>query len=332
MKNFEEKIWEPGEYNYPAAYGFEPNIRTYLHDDDTIRPCMLVIPGGGYCMVCNVEGEPVVDEFYKRGMNCFVLTYTTDITMSVPLKSQPMEDASRAIRYIRKNADRFLIDPNRLSIIGFSAGGHLAASISVHFDDVQDKNPKYSAFSNRPDSTVLGYPVITSGEYAHRDSIISLLGRDASKEELDYFSLEKNVTENTPPAFIWQTVADDLVPVENSALYANALCEKKVKYAYYAFPHGRHGLSTLGKRVLNYDYGAPYTFEQLDKALDAVKSNQGVNVSKERRDELMLQFFGNLEGKKKENETPENPPVPYYDDVALWPALCEIWLKSIDML
>ena len=87
MKTFCEKIWEPGEYNYQAAYGFEPNIHALIHEDG-IRDCMLVVPGGGYCMCVPPEAEIVAKEFYDRGMNAFVLTYTTDITMSVPLKNQ----------------------------------------------------------------------------------------------------------------------------------------------------------------------------------------------------------------------------------------------------
>ena len=104
MKTFIEKIWEPGEYNYAAAYGFEPNIHGFIHEDG-VRDCMLVVPGGGYCMCVPPEAEIVAKSFYDRGMNAFVLTYTTDITMSVPLKKQPLNDISRAVRFIRKNAE-----------------------------------------------------------------------------------------------------------------------------------------------------------------------------------------------------------------------------------
>ncbi len=176
MKNFGTEIWEEGEYKYEAAYGFTPNVFAYLHNDDEKRDCMLVVPGGGYCMVVPHEGELVAREFYNRGMNVFVLTYTTDITMSVPLKMQPLKDISRAVRFIRKDAAKYNIDGKKLCICGFSAGGHVCGSLAVHYMDVEDDNPKYSDISNRPDGVILSYPVITTGEYTHADSIKALLG------------------------------------------------------------------------------------------------------------------------------------------------------------
>lgn len=327
MINYHETIWEDGEYSYEAAYGFVPNIHTYLHEDDTVRPCLLLIPGGGYCMVCNVEGEPVADVFNEMGMNVIVLTYTTDITMSIPLKMQPLKDASRAIRYIRKNADRFRIDPDKITVMGFSAGGHLSASLSVHFDDVKDINPEYEKYSNRPNGTILGYPVITSGEETHQGSIISLIGNNPSKEELEYFSLEKQVTPNTPPCFCWQTVEDDLVPIENSMLYTEALQRNGVPHAFYAFPHGRHGLSVSTDRVKTNDFGEPYTFEQLDLVKEHILNDTLIKVSAQRKKELKEQFFPEVE--------PE-PMMPnlddFFDDVAMWPALAKEWLKGMNLL
>ncbi len=327
MINYHETIWEDGEYSYEAAYGFVPNIHTYLHEDDAIRPCLLLIPGGGYCMVCNVEGEPVADVFNEIGMNVIVLTYTTDITMSIPLKMQPLMDASRAIRYIRKNADRFRIDPDKITVMGFSAGGHLSASLSVHYDDVHDINPEYDKYSNRPNGTILGYPVITSGEETHQGSIISLIGNNPSKEELEYFSLEKQVTPNTPPCFCWQTVEDDLVPIENSMLYTEALQKNGVPHAFYAFPHGRHGLSVSTDRVKNNDFGEPYTFEQLDLVKEHILNDTLIKVSDMRKQELKEQFFP--------DEEPE-PMMPnsddFFDDVAMWPTLAKEWLKGMNLL
>lgn len=327
MVNYHETIWEDGEYSYEAAYGFVPNIHTYLHEDDVIRPCLLLIPGGGYCMVCNVEGEPVADVFNEIGMNVIVLTYTTDITMSIPLKMQPLMDASRAIRYIRKNADRFRIDPDKITVMGFSAGGHLSASLSVHYGDVHDINPEYDKYSNRPNGTILGYPVITSGEETHQGSIISLIGNNPSKQELEYFSLEKQVTPNTPPCFCWQTVEDDLVPIENSMLYTEALQKNGVPHAFYAFPHGRHGLSVSTDRVKNNDFGEPYTFEQLDLVKEHILNDTLIKVSDMRKQELKEQFFPD------EEPEPMMPnPDDFFDDVAMWPTLAKEWLKGMNLL
>lgn len=327
MINYHETIWEKDEYYYEASYGFIPTIHTYLHDDEAVRPCLLLIPGGGYCMVCNVEGEPVADVFYEMGMNVIVLTYTTDITMSIPLKKQPLMDASRAIRYIRKNSDRFRIDSEKVTVMGFSAGGHLSTSLSVHYDDIKDINPEYDKYSNKPNGTILGYPVITAGINTHQGSIISLLGNNPAKEDLDYFSLEKQVTPNTPPCFCWQTVEDDLVPIENSMLYTNALQENNVPHAFYAFPHGRHGLSVSTDRVKSNDFGEPYTFEQIEMVKKHIIDDTLINVSEKRRQELKEQFFPEVESE------PELPnPNDFYDDVAMWPALAREWLKSMELL
>ena len=325
MKKFNEKIWKPEEYTYEAAYGFVPNIMAYLHEDDpaTERPCMLILPGGGYCMVVPPEGEVTALEFYERGMNCFVLTYTTDITMSVPLKDQPMADASRAVRYIRSNASRFGIDASKITLCGFSAAGHVCGCLGVHYKDVQDPDPAFQAVSNRPDALILSYPVITSGEFTHIYSIQALIGQEPTDAELEYFSLEKQVTEDTPPCFIWQTVEDDLVPVENSMMFAQACRRAGVPYAYYAFPHGPHGLSVYNPDWRSGKFGEPYTMEQVMRAVDAVREGRGVRVSEARRNELIEQF-----------SAPQRDPVPelekvVFNDVEKWPDLAQIWLESL---
>lgn len=321
--SFREDIWEEGEYNYAAAYGFTPNIHTYLHKDNEKHDCMLIAPGGGYCMCVPHEGELVAKEFYERGMNVFVLSYTTDITMSVPLKRQPLEDISRAVRFIRKNADKYNINPDKLIICGFSAGAHVCGSLAVHFDDVKDVDPEYQKYSNRPDGVILSYPVITAGDKAHEGSFVALLGKDAPQEELDYFSLEKHVTTNTPPCFIWQTQEDDLVPVENSYLFAMALRGKKVPFAHYVFPAGFHGLSVANKDYFTGWSGADYTMEQTMRAAFAVRDGKGVNVSDTRKQELIDQFFG-------DNEQPANGiDMSLQKDVGLWPELASAWMDRL---
>ena len=334
--SFQKPIYKDGEYSYEAAYGFVPNVYAYLHDDDEVRPGMIVVPGGGYCMVVNVEGEPVAEYFYNMGMNVVVLTYTTDITMSVPLKDQPMKDLSRAIRYIRANVETYRMDPERISICGFSAGGHLCASICTHYQDVTDPDAALNAIGNRPDGVILGYPVITSGEFTHIYSIWALIGQNASEEELAYYSLEKQAHKDMPPCFIWQTVEDDLVPIENSMLFAEACRKAGVPFAYYAFPRGGHGMAAVaGERVKTGDFGEAYTFDQVNRAVAAVKERKGIRVSDARRTELMIQFFGNPEGEprpKPEGERPPMPEMPRFRDIELWPALCEEWLRNRKLL
>lgn len=329
-------IWEEEEYTYPAAYGFVPNLRTYLHEDDEIRDCLLVVPGGGYCMVVPPEAEIIAKEFYNRGMNAFVLTYTTDITMCVPLKKQPLADISRAVRVLRKNKEQFRINPDRITVCGFSAGAHVCGSLCTHFEDMTDDNPAYAGISNRPDASILCYPVITTGPMTHHWSVVALLGNDASEEELNYFSLEKNVKENTPPCFLWQTAGDSLVPVQNSFLYAEALRDHKIPYTYHVFPNGDHGLSLPGEAFFTGKFGEPYTMEQLNLALEHVKNDTAVNMNDRRKAELMEQFFGgeNKAPQKEEPETEEKQPeqkAPFnpFPDISMWPELACIWLKGV---
>ncbi|MCR5100222.1 MAG: alpha/beta hydrolase [Butyrivibrio sp.] len=310
-------LWKDGEYDYSLAFGFVPNMVPYLHEDNKVRPCMVVVPGGGYCVVSPTEGEIVAKKFYDYGYNAFVVTYTTNILMKEPLKDQPMKDLSRAIRYIRKNAKEYCIDENKIVICGFSAGAHLCGSICVHYNDVKDENDELKDISNRPDAAILSYPVITSGEYAHRESFIALLGADASKEELTYYSLEKNVTENTPPVFLWQTVTDELVPVENSYLFAKALKEKGVKHAHHVFSSGKHGLSLSNEQWKNCEFGEPYTMEQIFEIVKAVKAGT-VDIPEENKKGLIDAY--------DDFKADSGEPVK---EAEIWPELAKQWLEDI---
>ena len=142
------------------------------------------------------------------------------------------------------------MEPHSLAVCGFSAGGHLCGSLCVHCEDIPD-NETYKEISNRPDAAVLCYPVITSGEKAHRGSFDALLGEGASAEELEYMSLEMQVTKNTPPCFVWATVSDQAVPVENTLMFLQACREKGVQpyfFGWGAWPvSGRRGLGKLEK-------------------------------------------------------------------------------------
>lgn len=324
MREFREDLWTKEEYGYEAAYGFVPNLHAYIHDEDDAdgsRDSMIVLPGGGYCLCAPHEGEPVALEFYNRGMNAFVLTYTTDITMSVPLKKQPLMDVSRAVRLVRKNADEYGAKGGKVIICGFSAAAHVCGSLAVHYKDIKD--PAYENISNKPDGVILSYPVISTGSYGHGSSFEALLGMDASEEERDYFSLEKNVDKDVPPCFLWQTLTDELVPVENSYLFAEELKKNNVPFAHYVFPTGVHGLG-LAKESIRDD--SSYPMEQVERAVAAVKRGEGVNVSDRRREELTEQFPEDTSGWDSHN------PHDLSDvgrDISLWPELAYIWISRL---
>lgn len=232
-------IWEEGENTYKNGRYQLQYIDFFIHEDDEARPGILIIPGGGYTHVSPREADNVAERFYQLGYQAFVLMYTIDEFVRSPLKLQPLRDASRAVRYIRKKAVEFKLFENKLAVCGFSAGGHLAASLCLHYKDIEDE--KYAEYSNKPDAAVLCYPVITAGNFAHKGSFDTLLGDMATMDEIKYMSLEKQVTEDMVPSFIWTTAGDESVPIENSMLFAMALREKKVPYALHIFSEGGHG-------------------------------------------------------------------------------------------
>lgn len=318
MQHERISIWNTEEYNYSAAYGFQPNLRTYLHEDNQPRPCMLVIPGGGYRMVSPTEGEIVAKCFYEKGYQAFVGTYTTNFLSLETLQMQPLNDISRMVRLIRSHAAEFHVVPEQIVVCGFSAGAHLCGSLGVHWKDVEDT--AYPGISNRPDGMILSYPVITSGEYAHQDSFNALLGDHPAEDDLDYMSLEKQVRPNTPPAFLWQTASDELVPVENSYLMAMALKKAGIPFEHHVFPKGMHGLSLANEDWADGCFGEPYTMEQI-VCLARVAEDGVIQVPPEALG--FLNFFAHPETADPASFSPGKPLL----EVSVWPDLADRWMR-----
>ncbi len=312
-------IWEAGEYTYPFAFGFTPNLRTYLHtEDEKLRPAMIVVPGGGYSVCAPAEGEPVAKKFCEMGCNSFVLTYTTNLLAQVPLKDQPMKDLARAIRYVRLHAEELHIRKDAVMICGFSAGGHLCGSVCVHWEEIRDENPAYEGISDRPDAAVLGYPVITAGKYCHEGSFRTLCGADADEEIRNYYSLEKQVTKQTPPCFVWQTVTDEEVPSENSALFAQALKAAGVPFAYHLFSEGPHAMSLADEDWAQDRFGEPYVLEQTFGLIQAIQEGKLGDAPELGQ---VAEYFLNPQpaGSSGKKADPE---------VAVWPQLAWAWLQK----
>lgn len=255
------ELWHKEEYHYPAAHGFIPIMVSYIHEDELMHPAMLVVPGGGYRLVSPSEAHLVAMEFYQAGYNVFVLEYTVNPLDEAPLKLQPMKDISRAMRMIRFRAEQLHVLSDRIVVCGFSAGGHLCASLCVHGADIEDPDEKYQKFSNKPDAAVLSYPVITTGKYTHKDSFVALYGKSPTRKELEYMSIEKHVTKEMPPCFIWQTATDGTVPVQNSYLLAQKCLEEGVPFAHHVFSEGVHGMSVATEDWLERRGREPYTQE-----------------------------------------------------------------------
>lgn len=220
------------------------SLTRHIRPDDIVRPAVLVIPGGGYEVVCEeMEGSPIANRFDELGYQTFVLNYRVAPNNPWPAT---YDDAVRAMRLIRGRAVEWHLYPDAIAVCGFSAGGHLAASLGTvapacstaragdGFDDVR-------AF---PDAMILCYPVILSGPLTHQGSVRHLFGGDGdpTPEQKALFSLDQHVVDDTPPALLWATVEDTVVPMENSVSFFRAMRAHSRPCELHIFPHGHHGM------------------------------------------------------------------------------------------
>lgn len=249
----------------PSSFGAQIAVDCYVPhasreiDPDIRRPAILVCPGGGYAMCSEREAEPIALRFLTEGFNVFVVWYRVnrlpgeedraheakDWYRAAPghVFPMPQHDAAAALSYIRKNADALHTDKDRIAIMGFSAGGHLAASLCAlwHREDLSAPlglTPE----DIRPNAAILCYPVIAADKDAHRGSFEHLSGSLDLSEHAQYDILS-HVSAQFPPAFLWHTFTDDAVPVQNSLRLGLALAEKGVKTELHIFLEGVHGLS-----------------------------------------------------------------------------------------
>lgn len=236
-------LWAPSEIPYMLEEGQAslPQCIPYLCQSTTAGPtsAIIVLPGGGYGHLADHEGEPIAKWLNRIGISAFVLKYR----ISPYQHPVPLTDVQRTIRYIRAHADEYGVDPQRIGVLGFSAGGHLASTAGTHYDLGNDQAvDPIERLSSRPDLMVLCYPVISFAEYGHLGSARNLLGQDPPEKLLRLLSNELQVTTDTPPAFIWHTSDDAAVPVENSLLFASALSKQGVPFELHSYESGRHGL------------------------------------------------------------------------------------------
>ncbi len=244
----ERPLWPNGT---PGAKGDSPRDIPTLTPfpapaDNNSGSAIVICPGGGYGGLASHEGATYAQFLQKHGVNGFVLKYRLG---SAGYRHPIMlGDAARALRTVRANAKQWKIDPDKIGIMGSSAGGHLASTLLTHFDagNPQASDP-IDRISSRPSLGVLCYPVITLGEFTHRGSKRNLLGDKPSAELVELLSNEKQVTRNTPPTFLWHTVEDKAVPVENSLQFATALHKADVPFALHVYQKGRHGIGLADK-------------------------------------------------------------------------------------
>lgn len=250
-KPLPQRLWSA---DAPGAAGKKPedtpSVTVYLPPADKDTGAALVIcPGGGYgFLAMDHEGHQIARWLNSFGVAGVILQYRIAPRYRHPA---PLQDAQRAIRFTRAHAEEWKIDPKRVGILGFSAGGHLASTAGTHFDAGKaDADDSVERQSCRPDFLVLCYPVITfKGPHAHLGSRNNLLGKDAKDELVEDMCNDKRVTPQTPPTFLVHTTEDSGVPPENSVLFYQALRQNKVAAELHIYDKGRHGLG-LGPKEL----------------------------------------------------------------------------------
>ena len=246
-------LWPDGA---PGALGKAdkdiPTLTAFLPDPEKATGAAVVIcPGGGYGGLAAHEGKDYALWLSHEGITAFVLKYRLAPAYHHPIM---LQDAARAIRLVRANAVVWKLDPKRIGIVGSSAGGHLASTLLTHFDaGKSDATDPIERESSRPDLGILCYPVITMGDKTHGGSKKNLLGNDPSPDMIKLLSNELQVTTNTPPCFLFHTVEDAAVPVENSLEFAAALRRAGVPFDLHIYQKGKHGSGLGGVPYSTYD-------------------------------------------------------------------------------
>lgn len=241
-------LWPVGA---PGALGNStndiPTVTPYLPDaTNATGAAMVICPGGGYAHLAPHEGNDYALWLNQQGVTCFVLKYR--LGSNGYRHPAMLQDAARAVRWVRAHAAEYKVDTHRVGIMGSSAGGHLASTLVTHFD-AGDTNATdiIEQQSSRPDLGILCYPVISFGKFAHTGSRNYLLGNHPDPELVKSLSNELQVSDQTPPCFVWTTFEDKTVPMENSLLFASALRQHHVPFDLHVYQKGPHGIGLADK-------------------------------------------------------------------------------------
>ena len=226
------------------------SLRAYLPDATEVsfyrgrRPAVIVLPGGAYSITYEGEAEPIALSFAAAGVGAFVLDYSVT-SRTHEVYPNALLEAFTAVRYVRSHAGEFGLDPANIATLGFSAGGHLCGCTGTLWNkQVMQPYLGGDARASRPDKLILCYPVIRSEEPCHRGSFINLFGGEEklTPELLAQFSLERQVDDDTPPAFLWTTAEDTTVPIQGALEFVHALADHRIHAEMHLYPHGGHGL------------------------------------------------------------------------------------------
>ncbi len=254
-------------------------LATYILDNtpeveaDRKRPAVIICPGGGYRFCSDREAECFAVQFLSLGYHAFVLRYSTD---NIRFPTQ-LKEAAATVALLREKADEWNINVDKIAIMGFSAGGHLTATLGTMWNSpILTEAFGKSSETFKPNALILSYPVISSGEFAHRGSFEHLLGESPDEKLMHDLSLENAVGAHVPQTFIWHTLGDTTVPCENTLLFAQALRKHNVPFEMHIFPEGRHGLGLANEETappsMLEEYVLPHTAQWFNLCLEWLKT------------------------------------------------------------
>ena len=238
-------LWSTPKKALDPAKDFQPYMNAYLLNDGAEHGAVIIFPGGGYSVkMMTYEGEDVALKFNELGFHAFVVDYRCGMD-AYPFPA-PQEDAFRAVKLVRGHAKEWNVIPDRIATCGFSAGGHLCCSTAVWFREIKaDNGDEYDAVSARPDAVIPCYAVVSAfaSDHPHTGSFNNRLNTAKPKEaDLHRLACDEHVKPDSPPAFIWHTASDQVVPYENATLFAAAYRKQGVPFELHLYPYGPHGL------------------------------------------------------------------------------------------
>lgn len=248
MPNSKGMVLKEIENNQRITQVSKPGFYTfYPSKEENKKSAVLILPSGGYHHLTYILGGFQLAKWFNTlGINAFVLNYRLPTSPDLEKRSiGPLQDVQRTMRLIRANADKWNINPDKIGIMGASAGGHLASTLSTHVEDVSSIGDSLDIYTFEPDFTILISPVISMGEYTHGGSKDNLLGPEPSEDLIKKYSNELNVYENTPPTFIVHAGDDNAVNPRNSILYYESLLNHNISASLHLFPHGGHKIGLI---------------------------------------------------------------------------------------
>lgn len=330
MKTFTINLWEKDEYTYNTFTDFIPTLTCYVQGTKNKKPSILVVPGGGYNSTSPSEAEVVALKFIQKGYNAFVLTYSVKGAEKIePVRMEALKDISKAMVTIKENASIWNVDTENISAIGFSAGGHLVASLGVHHNK-PFLNEIKKGYDICPKAILLSYPVIsTTEDFTHMGSKNCLLGENATKEEIEFMSLEKQISKDTPKTFLWHCMDDMSVNYENSIAFAKGLSKFDIPFEMHIFPYGAHGISTADELWKASSYDLYYDTLQLNRKLveREIKHRDGLFKIKEGLSMDNINSYDDYVLALEKTRTYEKVGTKEYNHISRWVELALEWLE-----